>query len=87
MNMSEQALTKILVGTRKRSGLSREEVARRANVSRSAMRSLEKGLGSSVKTLLPVLDVLGLTIEPKYDVMNYNNEFSPVERLRSAANG
>ncbi|MDR0950624.1 MAG: helix-turn-helix domain-containing protein [Candidatus Ancillula sp.] len=85
--MTEQEMGKILFETRKRIGLSRETVAQKANVSRSAMRNLEKGLGSSVKTLLPVLDVLGLTIEPKFDVSDYTNKLSPVERLRSATNG
>jgi transcriptional regulator with XRE-family HTH domain len=60
---------------RRDQGLSQVELARLANVSRSAVVNLEAGAGSSLATLVKVLDALGrsdwlLTLEPPAPVFN-----------------
>lgn len=60
---------------RRAQGLSQVELARRANVSRSAVINLESGAGSSLSTLAKVLDGLDrgdwlLTLEAPPDAFN-----------------
>ncbi len=66
-------------------GLTQAELARRANVSETSIRTLEQGTGSTVKTLVAVARVLGRT--------DWLSEFdpqpggpSPIELLRRSRN-
>lgn len=69
---------------RRAAGMSQVELARLANVSRSAILNLESGAGSSLTTLTKVLDALGqadwlLTLEPPVDT------FNPLDLLDASA--
>jgi transcriptional regulator with XRE-family HTH domain len=56
--MTEVDLGELVRQVRRMADLSQEAVADKANVALSAVRSLEAGKGSSVKTLLAVLNAL-----------------------------
>ena len=55
----EQAMGRSVRELRLRADLTQAELARRANVGLSALRSLERGAGSSLATLIPVVRALG----------------------------
>lgn len=62
-------------------GLSQEEVAAAANVSVGAVRSLERGHGSSLRTLVQVIRALGR--ESWFDALAPQVQVSPLSLLVS----
>lgn len=59
---AEADLGRLVRGERLRLGLDQRDVAARAGVGLSALRRLEAGQGTTVRTLLAVLAALGLTV-------------------------
>ena len=57
----EQFIGEQIKALRIRKSLKQEELAPRANVSKSALFNLENGKGSTIKTLVSVLNALGET--------------------------
>jgi transcriptional regulator with XRE-family HTH domain len=66
-----------------RKGYSLEDVAARANLSANAVRSLELGRGSTLSTLLKVLNILDET-KLFTDWIDRGKAFSPVEALKQS---
>jgi transcriptional regulator with XRE-family HTH domain len=65
-DMNESDIGALVTARRKRLKLNQVELARLANISRSALSALENGAGTrgaTITTLLAVLSVLGLTID------------------------
>jgi transcriptional regulator with XRE-family HTH domain len=60
-------------------GLSQEEAAERASLSRSAVQALERGTGSRVATLIRVLRAIGR--DDALDVFSIDETPSPIELL------
>ncbi|GAB3492789.1 hypothetical protein GCM10027399_11880 [Curvibacter fontanus] len=78
----EVELGEQLRAARLRRNLTQEELATRAGVSRTAVRALERGSGSTVQTLVRVLKALGMqdwlkSLQPEVTV-------SPLQMLRSS---
>ena len=64
--MQPDKLASLICWHRKQAGLSQEELARHAGVSRYVVQDLEGGMGRTTwKKLIPVLEVLNLSLEPK----------------------
>jgi len=64
--MNETDIGAMVTSRRKRLHLNQADLARLANISRSALSALENGnrtRGATITTLLSVLSVLGLTID------------------------
>ena len=64
-----------------RKGLSLDEAAARANLSPTAVRNLELGRGSTVRTMIKVLSVIGET-RLFTEWIESANEFSPIAFFR-----
>jgi len=64
--MNETDIGELVALRRRRLNLNQTDLARLANISRSALSALENGTrtrGATIATLLSVLSVLGLTLE------------------------
>jgi transcriptional regulator with XRE-family HTH domain len=72
-----QAIRRIRI----RRGLTLEDLAARASLSPTSVRSLELGRGSTVATLIKVLRIMGET-RLITEWAEYGQEFSPVDMLR-----
>lgn len=77
----EVELGERLRAARLRRNLTQEELASRAGISRSAVRALERGGGSSVATLVSVIKAMGMrdwlnSLQPAVTI-------SPLQMLRS----
>ncbi|MDR0852144.1 MAG: helix-turn-helix domain-containing protein [Clostridiales Family XIII bacterium] len=66
-----------------RKGFPLEDVAARANLSPNAVRALELGRGSSLNTLINVLNVLD-ELNMFTDWIDANQTFSPIDALRQS---
>lgn len=67
---------------RKRAGLSQQELADRANVSRSAIKSLEAGRGSTLRTFISV--TRGLSLDAGLDrIFSAPATVSPVAMMQA----
>ena len=83
MHLSEQKIGETIRRLRIRKGLPLEEVAARASLSPISVRALELGRGSTLSTMLKVLNAIDET-DFILEWTEKSNEISPMQALRNS---